>query len=286
MPRKLNFRRGFTNAASSALGVAPTANPYLIGGAAVVGGVTGVLTPDRTFDPSPFRQGFQRYATGVRSGARRAAAEAGSQTATQLAAQGLSASPLGAGVTAGQRRLALQRGEDLITQERGQLEADLAGAQTAIAQQNQRQVEREFTGVAEAGLALGENILTQNSPLREKLGLPPIQSPADELLRSIFNGDAASPSATQAITGGAQAPVAPAPAIQGQISGQNAPVGQHRPKLGYDASRTQVDSKLEAEGISKGSKLGRAYHSNPEAMQQLEDAFGLDYLKDVFNLGV
>ena len=274
-----NYRKAGTNAFSAALAAAPTANPWVIGGSAVGGAVVGALSPKRTFDENPFRAALRKYKIGVRSGARRSAAEAGSQTGTALAAQGLSASPLGQGIAAGQRRLALQRGEDHINMAEGTLEADIAAAKESIRQANDAEFRSDLTGVATAGLALADNIATENSPLREKAGLPRIESDADKFLKALQDSGAGATTAQATITGPTTTE-----APKTSISLSTAP--QDLPPLSYSSRPEAVDSKLKMLNIPKGSKLGRAYHSNPYHMQELEDAFGIDMLKDVFNLGV
>ena len=246
-----NIKKGLTNAASLGLSAAPTANPWVIGGASLLGLGTGLVSPERTFDPSGLRQAFKGYEQGLRSSARRSAAEAGSQIGTGLAAQGLSNSPLGQGIIAGQRRLGLQRAEDQINTARSSLEADIATAQEQIRQANENEFRNDLTGVSEAGLALTDNVLTQNSPLREKLGLPKIESSADQLLRNIFG----------------TSPQAAAQAV---------------PKLNYNSSAADIKKKLLVRGIKENSKYGQAHKFNPQRMQELEDALGSDFLDHIF----
>ena len=66
-----------TRAAQGALLAAPSANPYVIGGSALLSGAPALFEEDRKFDPKPFRRGFRKYAAARRSGARRTADEAG-----------------------------------------------------------------------------------------------------------------------------------------------------------------------------------------------------------------
>ena len=247
-----NFRKAGTNAFAAALAAAQTGNPYAIGGAAAIGGATGLLTPKRTFDANPFRRAFKTYETGVRSSARTSAAEAGSQIGTANAAQGLSRSPLGSGIVAGQRRLALQRGEDQINMARGALEADIAGAEESIRQANDAELRSDLAGVAQAGVSLAHNVATTNSPLRAKLGLPRIKQPGEDLLGLLQQGGttAAAPAAI--------------------------------PNLDYSSTKADISKKLLVRGIRENSKYGQAHFANPARMQELEDFFTAERLDFIF----
>ena len=162
----------------------------------------------------------------------------------------------------------MQRNEDIIGSARGQLEADLAGAETAIQQANDAEFRRDLGGVAEAGVALGQNVLTENSPLREKLGLSRIEYPLEGILSDISAGRTTGTSA-------------PTPSVSTPATLQKNTTPMQTPE-----ARATINRELSQKGINEGSKLGRAYHANPEHMKALEDAFGLDFLKDIFNLGV
>ena len=50
-----NYRKAITNAGAAALASAPSGNPFIIGGTALLAGGAGLLQEEREFDPNPFR---------------------------------------------------------------------------------------------------------------------------------------------------------------------------------------------------------------------------------------
>ena len=236
-----------SRAAQGALLSAPTANPYVIGGTALASGLPALFEEDREFDPKPFRKGFARYAAARRSAARRSADEAGAQAGALLASKGFAASsPLTAGITAGQRRLALQRTEDILGAEEGQLEADLAREEAEIDAANAQDIRDELQGVGTAALALGHNVATKDSPLRELLGLPQITpDPAPIIIRT--GGD----NTPDEMTGtDDNTPVEPIPDVEPTV----------------DAQRV---SYLRSQGVNPNSTLGKWWRRDPEVSNEL-----------------
>ena len=269
-----NKRKAFTGALSGGLAAAPTANPYLIGGGALLGGVLGALSPERTFDPSPFREALKKYNLGISRSARRSAAEAGAQSAVGMAAQGQSASPMGQALIVAHRQRQLQKGEDQKNFAEGKLEADIATAEESIRQANEQEYRDDLKGVAQAGLALTDNISTQNSPLRAKLGLPEIPDPQAEALKalteSIKSGQGGDASVSLEIG---------SPATTTQTTLQK----PFSTKLSYESPIEDINRMLNAKNINPNSPHWKAWHYNPHRMQELEDAFGSDFLGYIFS---
>ena len=269
-----NKRKAFTNALSFGLGAAPTANPPLIIGSALLGGGLGLIEPELTYDEQPLLNTLESFKTGVRSSARRSATEAGSQTSTQLHAQGLGQSPLGAGITAGQRRLELQRGEDTINMADAAVKGDIAVAKEQVRQAKDSQFRSDLNAVAGAGIALVDNVATENSPLRKAIGLEDIPDPGAELLQAYRDQIAAG----NAVDAGVSLEV---------INGKT-PIATHHfapilASLGRDIPSVHLNAYLNQKGIKASSKYGRAYRSSFRSMKQLEDALGTDFLDYVFN---
>ena len=239
-----------SRAAQGALLAAPSANPYVIGGAALLSGAPALFEEDRKFDPSPFRKGFRKYATAKRSAARRTADEAGSQAGTFLASKGMSNSPLAAGIAAGQRRLALQRTEDMLGAEEGQLEADLAAEQAEVDAANAQDMREDIQGVGSAALALTHNVATADSPLREALGLPKLTPDLAPIIIRTGGGD----------QGGGDSGTEEPDAGEPTNTPQDVTPQQ-------DAERTQ---QLKAKNINPNSTYGMWYRRDPEIASELE----------------
>lgn len=265
-----NWKKGATNAISSALAVAPTANPYLIGGAALTGGGIGLLTPERTFDESEILKALQKFNEGVRGSARRVANEAGSQTATRMATRGLGNSPVGDSIVAGQRRLELQRGEDAVNLARSNVHGDIATAKESIRQANEQDFRTDVEGLAQSVVALADNVATENSSLRELTGLPEIADPVADLVKAMTG------QAQQGNVGN----------VSLSLNGNNNSLQPFKKpflsKLSYESTFDDINNFLRQRNINANSLYGRAYHSNPARMQELEDAFGRGYLDNIF----
>lgn len=249
-----------SRAAQGAILAAPSANPYVIGGAALLSGVPALFEEDREFDPKPFRKGFQKYATARRSAARRTADEGGAQAGAMLAARGMSNSPLATGIAAGQRRLALQRTEDILGAEEGQLEADLAAEQAEVDAANAQDLRDEIQGVGSAALALTHNVTTTDSPLREALGLPKIAPDAPDV---IIN------------TGGPTT-------VEG---GGDDTQGTGNTPTRTELTQTEMDTRrrtyLQSRGVNPDSTLGKWWMQDEEIGGELLDMLPPELLKDL-----
>ena len=190
-----------------------------------------------------------------------------------MGSRGLGNSPLGAGITAGQRRLGLQRGEDAINVAESAVEADIASAKEAVRQANDAEFRSDLNSVAGAGVALVDNVVSQNSPLRKKLGFPDIVDPQEEFLKAWrakmlgeSNGDAN---------------------VQQSMGNPTQPIQDYNyapilAPMGRDIPSVHLNAYLNKKGIAPSSKYGRAYRSNFRSMQQLEDALGSDFLDNIF----
>ena len=117
--------------------------------------------------------------------------------------------------------------------------------------------------------------------MRESAGLPRIESDTDKFLSALGRtgigsqirlGTTTTPNSKTKTTIGLEQRIPNVP--------------QEVPDLSYLSTPKEVDTRLQMHQVPKGSKLGRAYHANPYHVQQLENSFGIDFLKDVFNLGV
>ena len=137
---------------SGGVAAAPSGNPYLIAassiGNAALSGLSGPEKPDFT----KYRRAVNRIGRGVRSRARRDAAEVGSQLGSSLARRGLNQSALGAGIAAGNQRRILERAGDYENRLKTQAELDIAQAQTAADLADREELRRDWGNLATAGI--------------------------------------------------------------------------------------------------------------------------------------
>lgn len=166
-----NLRKALIGGASSALASAPSANPFLIGGSALVGTLPGLFEEERTFDPNPFRQGFKRTSRVARRRARRSGQEVRNRTRASAAAQGLSGSELSQGISDAAERATRQRTDDALALQEAELEDNIAHAEAYIDQANQADRRADLRGLTNAVISTGHHIATKNSPLRKALGI-------------------------------------------------------------------------------------------------------------------
>ena len=251
----LNFRKGLTRGASGALTAATTGNPQTIALSALASGLPGLFEKDRKFDPSPYRDAFRQYAAGVRGGARRAAQEAGSTLGSGLAARGLGKSPLGVGIVAGNQRLALQRAEDRIAQDRGQLELELANAQAGVDAANRADRNADLAGVSDAAISLAGNVATKDSRLREILGLPKIapDTTSDDTTGWVQIGDRA-----KSAFGRSMAPVE---RNVDNLTGTDLPQSGSSPERLGAPTGSSVDPSAEPIGFRAVAEIGTGEHA-------------------------
>ena len=147
--------KALTNAGSAALATAPSGNPFLIGGTALVAGVSGYMQEPRTFDPNPFRRALKTWSQGTRRRGRRAAQEAGVRSSARLSAKGVGGSELAASITHGAERAAMQHAEDLITDRTAEVEDNIAHAQLYVDEANRAEMNRDWQGLASAAITAG-----------------------------------------------------------------------------------------------------------------------------------
>lgn len=193
MPRRSSKLRKFiTGAGSGALTAAPTANPYLIGGAAIAGGALNAVQSDSQFNPQPYRSALRRLRRSGMRRARRTADEAGSQLGSSLAARGLGDSGLGVGIIEGNRQRAFQQAEDRYSDLEAQVELEIADAQAIQQRQSADAFNREIT-------ALG----LQGAGFLQTLGNPqPTDNPALRKIRDAFGIPNAEPFDINSFLGG------------------------------------------------------------------------------------
>lgn len=168
-------KKAATNALTT---LATTGSPE----AALVSTVPALLSGFETkpkFNPNRHRAAMSRLARGVRNRARRDAQEIASQTGTYLARQGLQSSGLGAGIAAGNQRMAQQRATDYLNQVQGNLEFQIANEQAAIDEENRIAANRDWQNLAAASgefigkLATpGEDDTEFMNNLRSRFNLP------------------------------------------------------------------------------------------------------------------
>ena len=170
-----DWRRAAIQGASGAIGAAPSGNPFLIGGAAIGAALPALFVPKRKFNRMEYLKAFEKYETAARNSARRTADEAGSGTGAQLAAQGVGG-PIAAGITAGQRRVSLQRTDDQVNEFRGQLELELANTEAGIKTQEQEELRRDLIDLSGASVITASKIasefklpISEQSPLTQKV---------------------------------------------------------------------------------------------------------------------
>ena len=300
---RLNWKKALTQGGKGALAAAPSGNPALIGISAGVSALPALFTPERKFDPTPFRRALQRHATGVRRGARRAASETGATQGSSLAARGLGRSPLGAGIIAGQQRLALQRAEDQIAQAEGQLEMEIAQTQAGIEAAKQQEQIDDLLELSGGAMGVGAKTATTDSPLREKLGLPRIAPDANDLtvdlddmgLRREPDGSLLTSPRAKSLFGRDINPDANQPKPQPQPKSQPKP-GRSVPfepgmplsvvpqKLSDTSSDVEIDDYMTAANIPKNSLVGRLLRQHPGEVSTIIEALGLPFVIDALSV--
>ena len=143
---------------SGGIAAAPSGNPYLIAGSSLVNaGLSGFSGPEKP-DFGKYRRAVNRLGRGVRSRARRDAAEVGSQLGSSLARRGLNQSGLGAGIAAGNQRRILQRAGDYENQLRERAELDIAQAEAAADLADREELRRDWGNIATSGILLADRL--------------------------------------------------------------------------------------------------------------------------------
>lgn len=181
MPRRSSrLRRFLTGAGSAGLATASSGNPYVIGGAAIVGGTLNALRDDPQFDPAPYRQAFRKAeAVALRRSDRRSR-EIGSQLGTDFNRRGISGG-LREGVIQGNRRVSEQETLDTLALREADLELEIANAEQGVQNQISTDFNSELVALASQGSTLAQRVLNpqpfQNDPpairnIRDRLGIP------------------------------------------------------------------------------------------------------------------
>ena len=183
---------------SGGIAAAPSGNPKLIALSAIGNaGLSGFSGPEKP-NFNKYRRSMNRIGRGVRSRARRDAAEVGSQLGSSLARRGLNQSALGAGITAGNQRRILQRASDYENQLISNAEMDIAQAETASDLSDREELRRDWGNLATSGILLADRLAhAQKNP---NAGNTQGQTLADII--SQLGGNAANAANAAANTGG------------------------------------------------------------------------------------
>ena len=164
--------------AQGALTAAPSGNPYLIGGSALVGGLAQGFSKPKPFNAAPYRDAMRRLRRNMRQRAARDKREVASQTATMLNSKGLDGSALGVGIAAGNQRMIDQKTNDYLNQLESDLEFHIADTQTGIDRRWDAQKRQNTLNLGLTGIGLIRDIYTPDAndtqflkDLQTKLGL-------------------------------------------------------------------------------------------------------------------
>ena len=287
----MGTRKAFTTGLSAGLATAPSANPFLIGGATIGGAVVGALQDDNPFkfDPNPFRENFKKMARTTRRRARRSGQEAANTSRARTASRGLGGE-LSESIASGSERAVRQQADEWLSDRENELEQNIAHAEAWTDAANRADAQKDWSSLGRSIVATGSNLATTDSPLRDALGIgAPKATPED---KGTSEGD-------QGKTPGSQfdkrymrgTNTAKVDGDQGET-----PVSQfdERNMRGTDtfassgltanSTKEQISEHIAKHEIREGSRLGKLYHMNPTQMGLLEQAFGAQWLKDAFSL--
>lgn len=186
------LRKLLTGAASSGLSAAPSGNPYLIGGAAIGGGILNALTPERKFDAQKYRSALDKLRASTMARADRRANERGSSARSDFASRGISGG-VAEGVIEGSRRMERQNAQNQMDALEFDLETDIADVENTIADQNRQELTGELVSIGTQGSQLLSR-LSNPSPfdsegLRKLRSFVGMENVAKLDLQDIINGD-------------------------------------------------------------------------------------------------
>lgn len=178
---------------SGGVAAAPSGNPYLIAGSSIANAaLSGFSGPEKP-NFQKYRKAMNRIGRGVRTRARRDAAEVGSQLGSSLARRGLNQSGLGAGVVAGNQRRILQRASDYENQLRTSAELDIAQAEAAADLADREELRRDWGNIATSGILLADRLAHQ--PKVDAAANAANSDPATMLAKLLGQGQGGAPAA-------------------------------------------------------------------------------------------